>query len=52
MAEFVSIDERTLEGFEDWTGFDMLYDLYRLRSADALAFDDMGEERIKTTIRL
>ncbi|XCF05979.1 metallophosphoesterase [Tamlana crocina] len=47
VAEFVSIDENSLEGFEDWTGFDMLFDLYRLRSADALAFQDIGAKNIE-----
>lgn len=28
-----------------WTGMDLLQDLYRLRSADALAFPDIGEAR-------
>ncbi len=30
-----------------WTGFDMLFDLYRLRSADKLALKDIGMTRIK-----
>ncbi|WP_229731255.1 metallophosphoesterase family protein [Hyunsoonleella pacifica] len=47
LAEFVSIDENSLEGFEDWTGFDMLFDLYRLRSADTLAFQDIGAKKIE-----
>ncbi|WP_239000289.1 metallophosphoesterase family protein [Hyunsoonleella ulvae] len=47
VSEFVSIDESTLEGFEDWTGFDMLFDLYRLRSADTLAFQDIGAKKIE-----
>lgn len=33
--------------FSTWTGFDMLFDLYRLRSADALAFEDIGEKRMR-----
>ncbi|RED47466.1 calcineurin-like phosphoesterase family protein [Seonamhaeicola aphaedonensis] len=47
VAEFVSINENTMEGFEDWTGFEMLFDLYRLRSADTLAFQDIGEKRVE-----
>jgi hypothetical protein len=31
--------------YGDWTGLDLLIDLYRLRSADALAFPDIGESR-------
>ena len=33
--------------FSAWTGFDMLFDLYRLRSADALAIEDIGAHRMK-----
>lgn len=32
--------------FENWTGFDLVYDFYRLRSADRLALQDIGPERI------
>jgi len=32
---------------ENWTGFDMIFDFYRLRSADKLAIDDIGLERIQ-----
>lgn len=37
----------TLEAFETWTGFDMVNDFYKLRSADQLAFNDIGENRLK-----
>lgn len=37
----------TLEAFEMWTGFDMVNDFYKLRSADQLAFTDIGENRLK-----
>ncbi|MFA9370846.1 MAG: metallophosphoesterase [Labilibaculum antarcticum] len=33
--------------FEKWTGFDMIFDFYRLRSADKLAIKDIGLDRIK-----
>ena len=33
--------------FKTWTGFDMIYDFYRLRSADELAFTDIGDVRLK-----
>ncbi|AUC21057.1 metallophosphatase [Polaribacter sejongensis] len=33
--------------FSAWTGFDMLFDLYRLSSADALAIEDIGAYRMK-----
>ena len=36
-----------VKSFEDWTGFDMIYDFYRLRSADKLAIPDIGLGRIK-----
>ncbi|WP_422082451.1 metallophosphoesterase family protein [Ulvibacterium sp.] len=32
--------------FEDWSGSDLVFDLYRLRSADELAFNDIGQERL------
>ncbi|WP_282159929.1 metallophosphoesterase family protein [Ulvibacterium marinum] len=32
--------------FDDWSGSDLVFDLYRLRSADELAFDDIGLERL------
>jgi hypothetical protein len=34
------------EHFAKWSGFDLLLDLYRLRSADQLAFKDIGIERL------
>jgi len=34
-------------GFETWTGFDMIYDFYRIHSADKLAIPDIGMDRIK-----
>lgn len=33
--------------FKNWTGFDMIFDFYRLRSADKLAVKDIGIDRIK-----
>ena len=30
----------------DWTGMDLIYDFYRLRSADKLAIPDIGKERL------
>ncbi|MDX2431633.1 MAG: metallophosphoesterase, partial [Bacteroides sp.] len=35
------------EQFRDWTGFDLVFDFYRLRNADRLAIHDIGPERIK-----
>ncbi|GAF04303.1 metallophosphoesterase [Saccharicrinis fermentans] len=39
--------EEYLKQFDNWTGFDMIYDFYRLRSADKLAIRDIGRERIQ-----
>ena len=36
-----------LSDFETWSGFDMIYDFYRLRNADKLAFSDMDENRLR-----
>ncbi len=33
--------------FESWTGFDMIFDFYRLKSADELAFSEIGNKRLK-----
>lgn len=35
------------KSLEDWSGVDLLFDLYRLRSADQLAHTDIGQERLK-----
>lgn len=32
---------------ENWTGFDMIFDFYRLHSADELALKDISSERIR-----
>ncbi|MDO5970738.1 metallophosphoesterase [Flavivirga aquimarina] len=36
-----------LNDFENWTGFDMVFDFYRLRSADELAIADIGLKRLE-----
>lgn len=36
-----------LEPFREWTGFDLVFDFYRLRNADRLAIEDIGKERIR-----
>ncbi|SFC80054.1 metallophosphoesterase family protein [Algibacter pectinivorans] len=46
LLKFASGDTKNNTEFKTWTGFDMLFDLYRLRSADALAFSDIGEKRL------
>jgi 3',5'-cyclic AMP phosphodiesterase CpdA len=35
------------KGFKKWNGFDLIFDFYRLHSADELALSDIGNERIK-----
>ena len=49
LLQFYAIDVSpdSAKVFESWTGFDLIFDLYRLRSADKLAFKDIGLERIK-----
>ncbi len=37
----------TLSDFETWSGFDMIYDFYRIRGADELAFEDMDENKLR-----
>ncbi|GAA3738529.1 metallophosphoesterase [Flavobacterium ginsengisoli] len=37
----------TFSDFESWTGFDMIFDFYRLKSADELAFSEIGKKRLK-----
>ncbi|MEZ0129314.1 metallophosphoesterase, partial [Flavobacterium sp. LBUM151] len=37
----------TVSDFESWTGFDMIFDFYRLKSADELAFSEIGNQRLK-----
>jgi len=32
--------------YAKWSGFDLLFDLYRLRSADELAYTDIGEDSL------
>jgi len=37
----------SIDSFENWSGEDLLFDIYRLRSADRLAFTDIGMNRLK-----
>jgi 3',5'-cyclic AMP phosphodiesterase CpdA len=37
----------TISDFKSWTGFDMIFDFYRLKSADELAFSKIGKKRLK-----
>jgi hypothetical protein len=36
-----------IEEFEAWDGKDLVIDFYRLKNADALAFEDIGINRLK-----
>jgi 3',5'-cyclic AMP phosphodiesterase CpdA len=40
-------DTFNYKSLEGWSGADLLFDLYRLRSADQLAQTDIGRERLK-----
>ena len=37
----------TTEDLESWTGFDMIFDFYRLKNADELAIPEIGTNRLK-----
>lgn len=37
----------TLQDFETWNGFDMIFDFYRLKNADELALPEIGSSRLK-----
>lgn len=37
----------TIHDFESWTGFDMIFDFYRLKNADELAMPEIGTNRLK-----
>ena len=37
----------TIQDFDSWTGFDMLFDFYRLKNADELAIPEIGINRLK-----
>ncbi len=37
----------TFLDFEDWDGYDLVFDFYRLHNADHLALNDIGSKRIK-----
>jgi 3',5'-cyclic AMP phosphodiesterase CpdA len=37
----------TIKDFESWTGYDMIFDFYRLKNADELAIPEIGINRLK-----
>ncbi|PJJ09303.1 calcineurin-like phosphoesterase family protein [Flavobacterium sp. 1] len=43
----LSSNNLTLQDFESWTGFDMIFDFYRLKNADELAIPEIGAKRLK-----
>jgi 3',5'-cyclic AMP phosphodiesterase CpdA len=45
--EALDSNSLTLKNFESWTGSDMIFDFYRLKSADELAIPDIGSKRLK-----
>lgn len=47
VAKDLKENSLTLSDFESWNGFDMIFDFYRLKSADELAFSKIGKERLK-----
>jgi hypothetical protein len=42
----ITMDTTALKKFETWSGLDMIFDFYQLRSADELAKKQIGEERL------
>ncbi|WP_281299317.1 metallophosphoesterase family protein [Flavobacterium limnophilum] len=43
----LSSNNLTIHDFESWTGFDMIFDFYRLKNADELALPEIGNNRLK-----
>jgi 3',5'-cyclic AMP phosphodiesterase CpdA len=43
----LSSNNLTIQDFESWTGFDMIFDFYRLKNADELAIPEIGIKRLK-----
>ncbi|MGB3152216.1 MAG: metallophosphoesterase [Maribacter sp.] len=41
-----------LKDLANWNGSDLIYDFYRIRSADTMAFDDIGANRIMQYLNL
>lgn len=47
ILRYATAEEMNHPEFKQWTGFDMIFDFYRLRSADELATPDIGLERLE-----
>lgn len=45
--KLVASNNLSLHDFESWTGFDMIFDFYRLKNADELAIPEIGTKRLK-----
>ncbi|WNH11177.1 metallophosphoesterase family protein [Thalassobellus suaedae] len=45
--KLLSSNDLTIGDFENWTGFDMIFDFYRLRNSDELAIPEIGLSRLK-----
>ena len=43
----LKLNSLDVSDFESWTGFDMIFDFYRLKSADELAFSEIGNKRLR-----
>ncbi len=43
----LTLKKWSFSDFESWTGFDMIFDFYRLRNADELAIVDIGLKRLE-----
>jgi len=43
----LSSNNLTIQDFESWTGFDIIFDFYRLKNADELAIPEIGIKRLK-----
>lgn len=41
------VNNLTVQDFESWTGFDMIFDFYRLKNADELAIPEIGAKKLK-----
>lgn len=48
LLAFAKVSPSKIEKYKDenWTGFDLIFDFYRLYSADELALKDIGEDRM------
>ncbi|CAD0006847.1 metallophosphatase [Flavobacterium salmonis] len=43
----IKTNSLVVKDFESWTGFDMIFDFYRLKNADELAIPEIGSGRLK-----